>query len=107
MESIKEADYCILVAEPTIFGLHNLKMIVELVSLFKIPFGFVINKVEDPSNTLIDDYVNSLRNEVLIKIPFTKDIADKAAKGILLSQTNKEIKDLFNSLAKKVEERIK
>ena len=30
MESIRDADYCILVAEPTLFGLHNLKMVYEL-----------------------------------------------------------------------------
>ena len=30
MESIKDADYCILVAEPTLFGVHNLNMVYEL-----------------------------------------------------------------------------
>ena len=44
MEAIKGAEFCILVTEPTIFSLHNIKMIVELVTLFKITFGFVINK---------------------------------------------------------------
>ncbi len=27
MDSIKDADYCVIVATPSIFGLHNLKMI--------------------------------------------------------------------------------
>ena len=30
MESIKDADSCILVAEPTLFGVHNLCMVYEL-----------------------------------------------------------------------------
>jgi len=34
MESIKDADYCILVAESTIFGTHNLNMVYELIRLF-------------------------------------------------------------------------
>jgi len=44
MESIKDADYCILVAEPTIFGAHNLSMVYELVRLFNKPHGVVLNK---------------------------------------------------------------
>ncbi len=35
MESIEDADYCILVAEPTLFGAHNLSMVYDLVRLFK------------------------------------------------------------------------
>ena len=37
MESIKDADYCILVAEPTLFGVHNLNMVYQLVKLFEKP----------------------------------------------------------------------
>jgi MinD superfamily P-loop ATPase len=45
MESIKDADYCVLVAEPTAFGLHNLNLVYELVKIFKKPYGVIINKV--------------------------------------------------------------
>lgn len=106
MESIKKADYCVLVTEPTIFGLHNLKMIVELVQLFKIPFGFVINKVEDPNNTMIEDYVKTLGKEVLIKVPFTKEIANKVASGMLISDSDSDLRDLFKSLLNKITEEI-
>ena len=44
MESIKDVDYCILVAEPTLFGVHNLAMVYELVKLFGKPFGVILNK---------------------------------------------------------------
>jgi hypothetical protein len=50
MESIKDVDYCVLVAEPTIFGLHNLKMVHELVNIFHKPFGIVLNKCTDDEN---------------------------------------------------------
>lgn len=102
MESIKKADYCILVTEPTVFGLHNLKMIVELVQLFKLPFGFVINKVEDPKNTLIEDYLKTLNKKALIKIPFSKDVASKVASGDLITDKNDDMKVLFETLLSKV-----
>ena len=47
MESIKDADYCILVAEPTLFGVHNLDMVCELVRLFDKPYGVIVNKCMD------------------------------------------------------------
>src|SRR5699024_11512312 len=54
MESIKYADYALIVAEPTIFGLHNLKMVYELLNLFIIPFGIIINKYIDRNNPIIE-----------------------------------------------------
>lgn len=40
MESVMDADYCLLVAEPTAFGFHNFRMVHELVTLLKkVRFG--------------------------------------------------------------------
>jgi len=50
MESIKDAKYCILVAEPTLFGVHNLNMVYELVKLFNKPYGVILNKCLDDEN---------------------------------------------------------
>ena len=50
MESIKDADYCVLVAEPTLFGVHNLNMVYELVKLFNKPFGVILNKCLEEEN---------------------------------------------------------
>ena len=50
MESIKDADYCILVAEPTLFGVHNLNMVYDLVKLFNKPFGVLLNKCLEGEN---------------------------------------------------------
>lgn len=44
METVSAADYCILVAEPTLFGVHNLNMVWELVKLMGKPCGAVLNK---------------------------------------------------------------
>lgn len=44
MESIKDADYCLMVAESTRFGIHNLDMVYNLVKLFKKPHALVVNK---------------------------------------------------------------
>jgi MinD superfamily P-loop ATPase len=45
MESIKDADYCILVAEPTLFGVHNFDMVYNLVRVFASPLAPIITSM--------------------------------------------------------------
>jgi len=104
MEAIKGADYCILVTEPTIFSLHNIMMIVELVELFNIPYGFVINKSDASIDYIIEDYIKSINQELLIKIPFSTEIAKSNAIGNLINSTSKEISS-FNRLKVKLIEK--
>lgn len=102
MEAIKGSSYCILVTEPTIFSLHNIKMIVELVELFKIPYGFVINKSDEKLDYIIEDYVNSINKEILVKIPFSKEIANSTSQGKLVSKINLLSYQIFKSLKNKL-----
>lgn len=44
MESIMDADYCVLVAEATAFGFHKFQMVHQLADLLQKPCGVVINK---------------------------------------------------------------
>ncbi len=44
MESIRNSDFCLLVAEPTSFGIENLKLVVQLVKTFHKKCGIVVNK---------------------------------------------------------------
>ncbi len=73
MESIKDADYCILVAEPTLFGVHNLSMVHELVKLFHKPYGAILNKCldgENPSETFCEEQ----GIPILGRIPFDVEL---------------------------------
>ena len=100
MESIKDSDFCVLVTEPTAFGVHNLNMIYKLVNEFKIPCGVVINKwIED--NFIVEKYCNENNIPVLIKIPFDKDIALESSNGNLISK-NDNYKYLFEELFEKI-----
>jgi MinD superfamily P-loop ATPase len=49
--------------EPSEFGLHDLKMAVELVKMYSIPFGIVINK-DDGKDNIVKKYC---REEVIKK----------------------------------------
>ena len=105
MESIKDADFCILVAEPTAFGLANLEMVYELVKLFKKPFGIVINKVEDKNN-LISDFCKKEDIEILEQILFDKELGRINASANLIVREDKDYKEMFQKLFKKIEAKI-
>ena len=105
MDSIKDADYCILVAEPSIFGSHNLRMVHELVSLFKIPHAAVLNKSignDNPSKV----YCMENGIQILADIPFDRDLGKLTAEGELVVEHNQQIKELFEDLLNKILEEV-
>ncbi|SMC34509.1 ATP-binding protein [Papillibacter cinnamivorans] len=101
MESIKDADYCILVAEPSVFGAHNLAMVHRLVKLFHKPYGVVLNKCmpgENPSAAYC------LENEipVLGTIPYDKELGLLNSEGSIASRENSRYESLFSDLLRTV-----
>lgn len=101
MESIKDADYCILVAEPTRFGVHNLSMVWELVKLFNKPHGVILNKcleTDNPSERFC------LENNIAIlgKIPFDHELGTLNSNGLVASRVNEKYHGRFSSLLHQV-----
>jgi MinD superfamily P-loop ATPase containing an inserted ferredoxin domain len=97
MDSIKDADYCIMVAEPTLFGVHNLKMVYELVKLFNKPHAVVLNKClegENPSETFC------LEKDIKIigRIPFHHELGTLNSNALVLVRQNNQYRDMFSSL---------
>ncbi|PKK95662.1 MAG: ATPase [Tenericutes bacterium HGW-Tenericutes-5] len=99
MGSIKNADYCLLVAEPTIFGLHNLKMVYELTQVFEKKVGIVINKASQ--HKIINDFAESENIEVLLEVPFDKELGLINSNGEIAAKDMK-YKHFFEKLADKL-----
>ncbi|CBH22142.1 conserved protein of unknown function [Acetoanaerobium sticklandii] len=97
MESIKDADYCLLVAEPTLFGSHNLKMVYDLVRLFKKPFGVVLNKTQDGFNPS-KEFCENNKIKILSEIPFDVELGKLNSDGKIVSKENRSYHDLFAKL---------
>ena len=104
MESIKDVDYSIVVAEPTEFGIHNFLMIRELMETLHKKYGVVINKAPE-NRTRLEDLLDESGIEVLMRIPFSKEIADISNSGIIASSVNKEVEEDFIKLWDKIKER--
>ena len=97
MESIKDADYCVLVAEPTLFGAHNLNMVYELVKLFDKPFGVVLNKCLNEENP-VDQFCSDKGIEILGRIPFDHELASLNSSAEIVAHKQDEYRELFSSL---------
>ncbi len=102
MESIQKADFCLLVAEPTIFGRDNLAMIHELVTLFDKPAGLLLNKVTDGENP---SQIYGLEHHlpILGKIPYDRELSAINAAGNIVSREIPKYEMFFRELLQRIE----
>jgi len=100
VQSVKNADKCVLVTEPTPFGLYDLKLAVELLRKLKKEFFIVINKFENENN-IISEYCKNENIAIIGKIPYDANIARMYSNGELLI-SNQKYKNIFEELLKKI-----
>lgn len=102
VNALKYAEGAILVTEPSEFGLHDLKMAVELVKLYSIPFGIVINK-DDGKDNMVKKYCREEGISLIGRIPYSRDTAVLYSKGEVLYD-DLRYKSLFDELSKNAKE---
>ncbi len=101
--AVRGASYVVLVTEPTPFGLHDLRLAVEMVRGQGIGAGVLINR--DGSGT--DDvqrYCHDSGLPILARIPFDREVARAYAIGDLLVTAVPRLRGLFEDLLLKVRE---
>ena len=97
MESVMDADFCILVAEPTAFGFHNFQMVCQLVSLLGKKCGVVINKQEAPWEPL-ERFCRDQGLPILARIPYDPQIAVMASDGRIVSREDLRLREMFSHI---------
>ena len=103
MESILDADFCVLVAEPTVFGVHNLNMVYELVQIFHKPFGVVLNKCLDSENPA-EQFCIAHDIPILGRIPFDGELGHLNANAQIISKVNEKYGQLFREILEQIKE---
>ncbi|HEU65097.1 MAG TPA: 4Fe-4S dicluster domain-containing protein [Chloroflexi bacterium] len=83
VEAVEGSDFCLLVTEPTPFGLNDLTLAVEVARVLDIPCGVVINR-DGVGDDKVDRYCQEQGIPVLLKIPLDRSIALLYSKGIPL-----------------------
>lgn len=79
VEAIQGVDFVLLVAEPTPFGLHDLRLMVEVVSAMKIPAGVVLNR-DGTGYKDLEQFLEDAGIPVMLRIPLDRRIAEGLAR---------------------------
>jgi len=103
VESIKGSDFCLLVTEPTPFGLNDLILAVETAKALEVPCGVVINRAGIGDAT-VEEYCLKENIPVLLTIPLDTKIARLYSSGITLVAGMPQWQGSFSGLFDRIRE---
>lgn len=95
--SVHKTDYCILVTEPTPFGLHDLQISVEVLRSLGVPMGVVVNRA-GVGDRKVYDYCEREKIPLLLEIPFRRRVAELYSRGVPFVAEMPEWKDRFRQV---------
>lgn len=99
--SIEHADFCLLVAEDSLFGLDNLKMAYELAKTFHKKSAVIINKCYE-FNSVCDSYCKEEHLKVIGKIYYDPEMAHLGAEGHLAARESEKYYQIFVEIYHKI-----
>jgi len=103
VEAVKDSDFCLLVTEPTPFGLNDLVLAVETVRQLNIPCGIVLNRT-GVGDRKVEEYCQKEDIPILLTIPLDTEIAGFYSRGIPLVEGLPQWKGSFLGLSDKIRE---
>lgn len=95
-ETIEVSDFCILVTEPTPFGLSDLKAAVDTCNALAVPCGVIVNR-DGPTDPGIGDYCRGQQIPLLLRIPQLREVAEAYSRGVTLTAAFPEWREAFLS----------
>lgn len=106
VETVKAADICVLVTEPTPFGLYDLSLAVETCKTLNVPCVVVINRC-DIGDDRVENYCKDNEIEIFMRIPHKEKIAKAYSIGTPLIEALPQLQADFFELYKKLKDKIK
>lgn len=107
VETMRGADFVLLVTEPTPFGLHDLRLAVHVArDELDMPVGVVVNR-DGIGDSGIDEYCATEGIPVLMRIPLDRRIAEAISEGRSLVEVMPEYRARFQSLYQEIAETVR
>jgi len=103
IESLRGVDFCLLVTEPTPFGLYDLDLTVNVIKQLHIPCGVVINR-STIGDERVQHYCEAQNIPLLLQIPYDDRIAQLYSQGIPFVSQFDSWCDKFRNLFDKINE---
>jgi len=103
---VKGSDFCLLVTEPTPFGLNDLSLAVEVTRKLQIPCGVIINR-GGVGDEKVESYCHEQDIPIMLEIPLDRKIAVLYSKGIPLVEGMPEWKQSLLRLFEEIQQMVK
>lgn len=103
VETLRGADFALLVTEPTPFGLHDLRLAADVVQAIGIPAGVVVNR-DGVGDEAVTDYCHQSGLPILMRIPLAREIGAAIARGEPLVDAFPEYRPQFSELYARIRE---
>lgn len=97
IEATKDADFIILITEPTPFGLHDMKLAVDTMRELKKDFAVVVNRFGIGNDDVLD-YCEKENIPILAKILNDRNVAELYSRGELVYQKIPEVKQQLENV---------
>jgi MinD superfamily P-loop ATPase len=101
IETVRDCDFVMLVTEPTPFGLHDLRLAVEVARELKLPCGVVINRAQTGADET-REFCGQKRVPILAEIPDSVAIARAYSQGQLVVDAVPGLQEVFNQLRQRL-----
>jgi MinD superfamily P-loop ATPase len=105
VEAMRDVDFCILVTEPTPFGLHDLTLSVDVIREIGTPFGVVVNR-DGIGDDRVEEYCKTENIPLLARIPNDIKIARLYSSGTPIVEGLPEYKAIFAEIYDKLKELV-
>jgi len=106
VETMRGADFVLLVTEPTPFGLHDLRLAVQVArDELGLPVGVVVNR-EGVGDMGVDEYCAAEGIPILMRIPLDRRIAVAISGGKALVEALPEMRPQFVTLYEKIQREV-
>ena len=105
VEAVRGTDFCLLVTEPTPFGLYDLDLALKVLEKMEIPRGVLVNK-SGIGDRKVYEYLQRRKIPLLMEIPMSREIAELYSRGLILAEGILEWRERFAALAEAIREMI-
>lgn len=101
VETIKDVDLCVLVTDPTPFGINDLKLAVDMSREVGQEPVIVVNRAEYRNDDL-KEYLRGEKLEVVGEIPDDRKIAEVYSRGDIVVEKLPQYKELFEEITNRI-----
>ena len=101
--TVRDADFTLLVTEPTPFGLHDLQLAVAVLRQLQRPFAVILNK-DGLGDERLGHWCEEEGIPLAMRIPFSRQAAEGCAAGLPLLESMPQLRPHFSSLLEQITE---